>query len=134
MVAAHCNDNTKNYTNINLETYGYSLYHSDLKYKNVYGVVSSMGYRTYCSVDNASSKGDAMYETSLGGNTFYYGSYSGNITDNTGYKAWYNDMSSSAVQDNLVRFFYRGTSGIFGYNIFNGNNSNFSFRPCIVNL
>jgi type IV pilus assembly protein PilA len=109
-------------SNINLTTYGNSVYTADSKYKNVYTVAA-----TDTDVNNylltISSKGDALYEI---------GTYTTSI------KLWYNDYPYMPKTDSpwLARAgdYYLGSSaGIFSIGSINGGAlSNYGFRPVLA--
>ena len=114
-VAAYVNNG-----NANLTSYGNTLLNGDIKTKNVYSKASSDNYENNYNA-NSSKYGDAVYETSTIG------------------ISWYNDYSGFPYT--IYPFFARGgycndgvVSGIFAHICYTGNITNYSFRPVLIIL
>ena len=119
-VAAYVNNG-----NSNLKDYGQSLVNGDAETKNVYNKGNSDDMNSNYS-ENSGKYGDAIYETSVNGNS------------SNG--SWYDSYSDFPYKDEP--FFLRGGSrgdgrdaGVFYFDKNNGTGSSaFSFRPILVEL
>ena len=117
-VAAYVNNG-----DFNLKNYGSSLVNGDAKTKNVYSKGSTNSYEDNYK-QNKGVYGDALYETSINGNS----------RDGS----WYDDYSIFPISP----FFERGgrynggaDAGVFYFDNYNGDSySGYSFRPVLVAL
>ena len=117
-VAAYVNNG-----DFNLKNYGSSLVNGDAKTKNVYSKGSTNSYEDNYK-QNKGVYGDALYETSINGNS----------RDGS----WYDDYSIFPISPFFIRggSYNNGTNaGMFAFYADNGNIDSFnSFRPVLVAL
>ena len=115
-VAAYVNNG-----DFNLKNYGSSLVNGDAKTKNVYSKGSTNSYEDNYK-QNKGVYGDALYETSINGNS----------RDGS----WYDDYSIFPISPFFIRggSYNNGTNaGMFAFYADNGNIDSFnSFRPVLV--